>query len=55
MLRYEDLLSVLLARVAGYGHDLIALLGFCHDIFLHLISAAGRVSDRQRPFTAAEY
>jgi hypothetical protein len=44
MLSYEDLLSVLLSRVAGYRHDLVALLGFCHDIFLHLISAAGRFS-----------
>jgi hypothetical protein len=34
MLGYENLLSVLLARVAGYGHDLVALLGFCHDISL---------------------
>ena len=55
MLRYENLLSILLARVAGYGHDLVALLGFCHDICLHLISAAGIVSGRQRPFTTAEY
>ena len=29
--------------------------GFCHDICLHLISAAGTVSGLQRPFTAAEY
>jgi hypothetical protein len=46
MLSYENLLSILLARVAGYGHDLVALLGFCHDICLHLISAAGIVSGR---------
>jgi hypothetical protein len=55
MLRYENLLSILLARVGGYGHDLVALLGFCDDICLHLISAAGIVSGRQRPFTTAEY
>gem|GEM_PF-833687 len=32
VLGYENLLSVLLSRVAGYRHDLVALLGFCHDL-----------------------
>ncbi len=31
MLRYANLLSVLLARVAGYSNDLVALPGFCHE------------------------
>jgi hypothetical protein len=42
VLGYENLLSVLLARVAGYRHDLVALLGFCHDMCLPWISAAGK-------------
>jgi hypothetical protein len=30
VLSYDYLLSVLLARVFGYRHDLVAFRGFCH-------------------------
>jgi hypothetical protein len=39
VLGYTNLLSVLLAHVAGYCNDLVAFLGFCHDLHLHSISA----------------
>jgi len=60
MLRYENLLSILLARVAGYGHDLVALLGFCHDMppldlsRRHSLGPAAAIYDRRVLTTTGE-
>lgn len=54
MLRYDDLLSVLLARVLGYGHDLVAFRGFCHVLTSTRSQPPAGFPSRQRPWTAAE-
>lgn len=49
MLRYVNRLSVLLARVAGYRNDLVALLGFRHELYLHGCQSPASSLSRQRP------
>ena len=54
MLRYVNRLSVLLARVAEYRNDLVALLGFRHELYRHGCQSPASSLSRQRPATAPE-
>ena len=56
MLRHLNLLAGFLAGIAGYRDDLVAFLGFCYDLHVHRISAAGGApragSGHERPPSA---